>query len=176
MGALAWLLCQYTIGYLLMAEQRPIHNINVPLIKSPSLRVPRPQVELPPDIHPLPEDVTAYFVYPFTIEPHILTLESSRRTTLAAHATRREAYLRAREEDKIRRKKEALRRVAPGFDPDMGTLMPTKLSAPIHAPPVATSGAMAALPRSAMDDLVDQLAVMESRPSHSSQARPNNIS
>jgi hypothetical protein len=31
----------------------------VPLIQSPSLRVPRP-VELPPDIHPLPESVNPY--------------------------------------------------------------------------------------------------------------------
>ncbi|EUC61748.1 hypothetical protein RSOL_405750 [Rhizoctonia solani AG-3 Rhs1AP] len=136
-------------------------------------------VELPPDIHPLPEDVTAYFVYPFTIEPHILTLESSRQTTLAAHAARRDAYLRAREEEKIRRKKEALRRVAPGFDPDMGTLLPTKLSTPMtHTPIVPTTqkGPIALPPRSAMDDLVDQLAAMESRSSQPLSPRPNNIS
>ncbi|CUA68202.1 hypothetical protein RSOLAG22IIIB_03441 [Rhizoctonia solani] len=161
-----------------MAEQRTIHSINVPLIKSPSLRVPRP-VELPPDIHPLPEDVTAYFVYPFTIEPHILTLESSRQTTLAAHAARRDAYLRAREEEKIRRKKEALRRVAPGFDPDMGTLLPTKLSTPMaHTPtvPAIQKGSIVSPPRSAMDDVVDQLAAMESRLSQPLSPRPNNIS
>ncbi|KAG8762988.1 hypothetical protein FRC11_006677, partial [Ceratobasidium sp. 423] len=136
-------------------------------------------VELPPDIHPLPEDVTAYFVYPFTIEPHILTLESSRQTTLAAHAARRDAYLRAREEEKVRRKKEALRRVAPGFDPDMGTLLPTKLSTPMtHAPLVPTTQGrpMMPPPRSAMDDLVDQLAAMESRPGQPLSPRPNNIS
>ncbi|KDN42147.1 hypothetical protein RSAG8_07005, partial [Rhizoctonia solani AG-8 WAC10335] len=161
-----------------MAEQRTVHSINVPLIKSPSLRVPRP-VELPQDIHPLPEDVTAYFVYPFTIEPHILTLESSRQTTLAAHAARRDAYLRAREEEKVRRKKEALRRVAPGFDPEMGTLLPTKLSTPMtHTPvvPATQKRSIASPPRSAMDDLVDQLAAMESRSSQPLSPRPNNIS
>ncbi|ELU44905.1 hypothetical protein AG1IA_01060 [Rhizoctonia solani AG-1 IA] len=142
-----------------------------------------PKVELPPDIHPLPEDVTAYFVYPFTIEPHILTLESSRQTTLAAHATRREAYLRAREEEKVRRKKEALRRVAPGFDPDMGTLLPTKLSTPVaHSPvvpatqPATQRESIPLPPRSAMDDLVDQLAAMESRSGQPLSPRPNNIS
>ncbi|KAG9126415.1 hypothetical protein FRC07_003519 [Ceratobasidium sp. 392] len=164
-----------------MAEQRSMYNINIPLIKSPSLRVPRP-VELPPDIHPLPEDVTAYFVYPFTIEPHIITLESSRQSTLAAHAARRDAYLRAREEEKLRKKKEALRRIAPGFDPDMGALLPTKLStAPTTTPGAPANHLEAAVPapRSAMDDLVDQLAAMESRvtsPKTLMQARPNNIS
>ncbi|QRW00640.1 hypothetical protein RhiJN_28658 [Ceratobasidium sp. AG-Ba] len=164
-----------------MAEQRSLHNVNIPLIKSPSLRVPRP-VELPPDIHPLPDDVTAYFVYPFTIEPHIITLESSRQSTLAAHAARRDAYLRAREEEKVRKKKEALRRIAPGFDPDMGALMPTKLSpAPTGAPHVTANHleTVSPTPRTAMDDLVDQLAAMESRispPGRLMQARPNNIS
>ncbi|KAJ3512590.1 hypothetical protein NLJ89_g3432 [Agrocybe chaxingu] len=83
-----------------MGEQSPyLAAAQIPLIKSPSLRVPQP-VELPPDIHPLPDSVNPYFVYPFTLEPHIVTLESSRRTTLAAHATRREAYLRSRDEEK----------------------------------------------------------------------------
>ncbi|KAG8694014.1 hypothetical protein FRC09_010119 [Ceratobasidium sp. 395] len=117
------------------------------------------------------------FVYPFTIEPHIITLESSRQSTLAAHAARRDAYLRAREEEKVRKKKEALRRIAPGFDPDMGALLPTKLSsAPTSTPgvPASHSGTVSPAPRSAMDDLVDQLAAMESKTSM--QARPNNIS
>ncbi|KAJ7032500.1 hypothetical protein C8F04DRAFT_958767, partial [Mycena alexandri] len=98
----------------------------VPLIKSPSLRVPRP-VFLPPDIHPLPDSVTPY-VTQFTIEPHILTLESSRRTTLASHATRREEYLRSRADEKERRKRDALRRIAPGFEPAGHLLVPTKRS------------------------------------------------
>ncbi|KZT02937.1 uncharacterized protein LAESUDRAFT_738469 [Laetiporus sulphureus 93-53] len=75
----------------------------VPLIKSPSLRVPRPVIR-PPDIHPLPDDVTAY--------PHVLRLEDSRRVTLAAHAARREAYLK----------------IAPGFEPQGSPLVPLKLA------------------------------------------------
>ncbi|KAJ7139433.1 hypothetical protein C8R44DRAFT_552292, partial [Mycena epipterygia] len=130
----------------------------VPLIKSPSLRVPRPVV-LPPDIHPLPESVTPYFVYPFTIEPHILTLETSRRTTLAAHATRREAYLRARTDEKERRRRDALRRIAPGFEPGEGHLLvPTKRSSVI----AAASAVSPPPPKSVMEDLVDQLAALDS--------------
>ncbi|KAJ7280213.1 hypothetical protein C8J57DRAFT_121001 [Mycena rebaudengoi] len=129
-----------------------------PLIKSPSLRVPRPIV-LPPDIHPLPDSVTPYFVYPFTIEPHIMTLESSRRTTLAAHTARREAYLRSRMDEKERRKRDALRRVAPGFEPGEGhMLVPTKRSSVVAASPAVSPPP----PKSVMEDLVDQLAALDS--------------
>jgi len=141
---------------------------NVPLIKSPSLRVP-PPVQLPPDIHPLPDDVTAYFVYPFTLEPHIITLESSRQATLAAHEVRRQAYLRQRQEEKERRKRDALQRIAPGFQPQGAPLVPVKLERPLsgsasgprfsgtRGEPSTTAA------RSAMDDLVDQLAAMDAR-------------
>ncbi|RPD56965.1 hypothetical protein L226DRAFT_491083 [Lentinus tigrinus ALCF2SS1-7] len=137
----------------------------VPLIKSPSLRLPRP-VEHPPDIHPLPDSVTAYFVYPFTLEPHVLTVEASRRSTLAAHAARREAYLKAREEEKERRKREALRRIAPGFEPSSTPLVPTKrFSGVPNVPGSTTSGDDSGHRRtkSVMEDLVDQLAALESK-------------
>ncbi|OSX63722.1 hypothetical protein POSPLADRAFT_1055801 [Postia placenta MAD-698-R-SB12] len=134
----------------------------VPLIKSPSLRVPRP-VERPPDIHPLPDDVTAYFVYPFTLEPHVIRLEESRRSTLIAHATRREAYLRAREEEKERRKREALRRIAPGFEPQASPLVPTKrASLGPGTSSVTMDDTGHARSRSVMEDLVDQLAKLDS--------------
>ncbi|KAF8580180.1 hypothetical protein K439DRAFT_1265778, partial [Ramaria rubella] len=134
----------------------------VPLIKSPSLRVP-PPVELPQDIHPLPEDVTAYFVYPFTLEPHILTLESARQSTLSAHAARRDAYLRSREEEKERRKREALRRIAPGFEPQGVPLVPVRVDRPLSGgarSPTDPNG-LPNPPKSVMDDLVDQLAAMD---------------
>ncbi|PBK87251.1 hypothetical protein ARMGADRAFT_1055124 [Armillaria gallica] len=139
---------------------------HVPLIKSPSLRVPRP-VEIPQDIHPLPDSVTAYFVYPFTIEPHILTVESSRRTTLAAHTARREAFLRARDDEKERRKREALRKIAPGFEPAGSVLVPTKTSNPpshtTPGPELPTGSSSHQPSKSVMEDLVDQLAALDSK-------------
>ncbi|KAG7442697.1 uncharacterized protein BT62DRAFT_935723 [Guyanagaster necrorhizus] len=139
---------------------------HVPLIKSPSLRVPRP-VEMPQDIHPLPDSVTAYFVYPFTLEPHILTVESSRRTTFAAHTARREGFLRARNDEKERRKREALRKIAPGFEPAGSVLVPTKTGSVSNPPSNNTPGPE--LPsshqrsNSVMEDLVDKLAALDSK-------------
>ncbi|KAF8063491.1 hypothetical protein FPV67DRAFT_247922 [Lyophyllum atratum] len=132
---------------------------HVPLIKSPSLRVPRPVI-LPPDIHPLPDSVTAYFVYPFTLEPHVITLESSRRSTIAAHAARREAYLRSRDDEKERRKRDALRRIAPGFEPQGSVLVPTRTGSAPQPPEAPIPGHRHT--RSVMDDLVDQLAALDS--------------
>jgi len=146
-------------------DQSPYAAVTqVPLIKSPSLRVPRP-VELPPDIHPLPESVNAYFVYPFTLEPHVVMLESSRRQTIVAHAARREAYLRSRDDDKERRKRDALRRIAPGFEPHGGPLVPTRNSRNSMNAYETEAGAYEQphqQSRSVMDDLIDQLAALES--------------
>ncbi|KAF8811313.1 hypothetical protein BYT27DRAFT_7134312 [Phlegmacium glaucopus] len=145
----------------------------IPLIKSPSLRVPRP-VELPPDIHPLPDSVNSYFVYPFTLEPHVVTLESSRRTTVAAHTARREAYLRSRDDDKERRRREALRRIAPGFEPHSGPLVPTRHTGSSMTTTTTYEGGVKGSEqplqqsRSVMDDLVDQLAALDSATSPSS--------
>ncbi|KAF8882236.1 hypothetical protein BD779DRAFT_1612467 [Infundibulicybe gibba] len=132
---------------------------HVPLIKSPSLRVP-PPVELPPDIHPLPDSITPYFAYPFTLEPHVLTMESSRRTAISAHAVRREAYLRSRQDEKERRKRDALRKIAPGFEPQGAVLVPTRASS---APLIPSEDIVKTHrpAKSVMEDLVDQLAALD---------------
>lgn len=112
-------------------------------------------------------------MYPFTLEPHVLTLESSRQSTLLSHAARSAAYLRSREEDKARRKREALRKIAPGFEPMGGTLVPTKVTTPrdttaagsggiVPGPISISSNPVNVAGRSVMDDLVDQLAALDS--------------
>ncbi|CAG7848042.1 SubName: Full=Uncharacterized protein {ECO:0000313/EMBL:CCA75420.1} [Serendipita indica DSM 11827] len=158
--------------------------VHVPLIKSPSLRVPK-LVQVPPDIHPLPDSVTAYFVYPYTLEEHIITLENKRRSTLATNDAQRLAVLqrhehkkeqqrlelerikRLQQEEQERIRKEQLRKVAPGFDPSVGALVPKKVGAAASTD-ASTSSLMlppppppAAPQRDVMADLVDQLAALD---------------
>lgn len=105
-------------------------------------------------------------MYPYTLEPHIVTLESSRRTTQAAHASRRDAYLRSREEEKERRKREKLRKIAPGFEPMGSVLVPTHLSGNQVDPGATGTSNSPQVPekeRDVMDDLVDQLAALDSK-------------
>ena len=112
---------------------------------------------------------TLEFVYPFTLEPHVLRLESSRRNTLAAHTARREALLRAREDEKEQRRREALRRVAPGFEGDGSVLMPVRVSSDSTGSAGSdTERVQRRGPSSppnvhvdAMDDLANQLARLE---------------
>ncbi|KJA15841.1 hypothetical protein HYPSUDRAFT_207516 [Hypholoma sublateritium FD-334 SS-4] len=137
---------------------------DIPLIKSPSLRVPH-AIELPQDIHPLPDSVNPYFVYPFTLESLVINVEDARRSTLAAHATRRDAYLRAREDERERRKRDALRRIAPGFDPRSTPLVPTRGPSSTAVSPPGFMGSLSPdhpPVRSVMDDLVNQLAALDS--------------
>jgi len=114
------------------------------------------------------------FVYPFNLEPHILNIESNRRASIEAQTSRHEAYLRAREEEKQRRKREALRRIAPGFEPRSAPLVPVKTGAALgeqqgqgqeRQEGGGDGDAVAAgqdLPqRDVMDDLVDRLAALE---------------
>jgi len=91
-------------------------------------------------------------------------MESSRQTTVAAHAARREAYLQSREELKKRRKREAIQRVAPGFDPDQGVLRPTSISAKNSVKPLQATDSVSqdGMDKQYLDRLVDQLSKLES--------------
>lgn len=101
-------------------------------------------------------------MYPFVLEPHVLTLESSRRQTFAAHSARRAAYINARSDEKERRKRDALRKIAPGFEPQGTPLVPVKM-APTGDTIHNEGGAEPRGERSVMDDLVDQLAALDSQ-------------
>lgn len=110
---------------------------------------------MPPDIHPLPDDINAYvrslpllslssrmserpnqahsslfaslslpqFVYPFTLEPHILAHGPPHRAQTAARQTAHVAYLIGREEAKAERKRKELARVAPGWSGSGGAAL-----------------------------------------------------
>ncbi|BGP02832.1 hypothetical protein RTBOTA2_005894 [Rhodotorula toruloides] len=98
----------------------------VPLIKNPGFWIPKP-VELPPDIHPLPEDVHAYFVYPHTLEEHVLSTLPSTLSQRESQHTQRLALLASYAESKERARKARLNQVAPGWDEGGKALMPTQV-------------------------------------------------
>lgn len=133
------------------------------------------------------------FVYPFTLEPHILTLESSRRATLASHAARHATVLKQREEEKERRRREALRKVAPGFEPQSAPLVPVRVQKSITAvgsvsdekdsnnrlETTGEAGVDNNTPghtrqRNVMDDLVDHLAALDAAQSSEDSTRDLN--
>ncbi|GAA5875097.1 hypothetical protein JCM3774_003427 [Rhodotorula dairenensis] len=100
----------------------------VPLIKNPGFWVPKP-VQLPPDIHPLPDDVQAYFVYPHTLEAHVLqTLPPALADLQAAHQQRL-ALLASYAESKERARRAELNRLAPGWHEGEGVMQPRKVGA-----------------------------------------------
>lgn len=66
------------------------------------------------------------FVYPFTLEPHILAHGPAHRAQLQARQNAHVAYLFQREEEKKARKRAELNRVAPGWNPEGSTLVPDK--------------------------------------------------
>ncbi|CAG7848054.1 SubName: Full=Uncharacterized protein {ECO:0000313/EMBL:CCA71824.1} [Serendipita indica DSM 11827] len=119
------------------------------------------------------------------IQEHIIGLENKRRSTLATNDARRLAVLqrhehkreeqrlelerlkRLQQEEQERMRKEQLRKVAPGFDPSVGALVPKKFGATASAG-ASTSSLMlpppppaAAPQRDVVADLVDQLAALD---------------
>ncbi|KWU44548.1 hypothetical protein RHOSPDRAFT_33875 [Rhodotorula sp. JG-1b] len=94
----------------------------VPLIKNPGFWVPKP-VQLPPDIHPLPDDVQAYFVYPHTLEAHVLRTLPPALAQLQAVQQQRLALLASYAESKERARRAELNRLAPGWHEGKGGVM-----------------------------------------------------
>jgi len=93
----------------------------------------------------------------------VANIEATRQSTLNAHTAACEAYLKRREEEKERRKKEALRKVAPGFEPSAGTLVPQRVGGgvPQLNAQAGPSSPTQSIPKDPMADLVDQLAALE---------------
>jgi hypothetical protein len=107
------------------------------------------------------------FAYPFTLEPHIVTLESSRRSTIAAHGARRDAYLAQRADQREQRRRAALARIAPGFS-EGAVLIPVKRTSilPGSVPASlldADNELHAPGPKDVMADLVDELARLDAK-------------
>lgn len=97
----------------------------VRLIKSPSLDVPD-HVSFPRDVHPLPPDLQAYFVYPFSLESYVLAPNNpSARTIEEVHA-KHQSFLIWRDEERKRRERERLRKLAPGWTGETAVLQPNK--------------------------------------------------
>lgn len=90
----------------------------IPLIKSPSLRVPE-KITLPP-FHPLPPDLEVYFAYNFSLEDYVLSSDSPKSATISQLHQRHTSFLLLRKEREERERKEKLRKVAPGWDEDEG--------------------------------------------------------
>ena len=65
------------------------------------------------------------FVYPFTLEPHILSLSPSHRASTSSRQASHVAYLLSREQAKEDRRKKELARVAPGWGGG-GSLVPDR--------------------------------------------------
>ncbi|KAI5477707.1 hypothetical protein MNV49_005990 [Pseudohyphozyma bogoriensis] len=100
---------------------------SIPHIKSPSFYV-NPPVELPPDIHPLPLNITDYFVYPLTLEPHALNLLSQSLLTFRTDQTKRLELLKRRDEEQEAERRRKLNAIAPGWGQGMGVLEFSQLS------------------------------------------------
>jgi hypothetical protein len=98
-----------------------------------------------------------------------VTLESSRRSTIAAHAARREAYLRQRAEEREQRRRDALRRIAPGFS-EGAVLVPVKRASIVPAVAEVQAHLLdadnelhASGPKDVMANLVDELAKLDAK-------------
>ncbi|SNX87553.1 uncharacterized protein MEPE_06263 [Melanopsichium pennsylvanicum] len=144
----------------------------VPLIKSPSLSLPTP-VKLPPDLHPLPTDISAYFVYPFSLESYVLDPNTPSSSTIDHLLAKHNQYLENRQREKQQHEQELLRKVAPGWHQGDVLLPSAKAARPSPTPTSDAPGggsaegqAQLATPnqpqeRTPLDDLADHLAQLD---------------
>jgi len=99
-------------------------------------------------------------------------MDPNNRAVIATNAVRREEYLRAREDEKQRRKREALRRIVPGFEPRSAPLVPVKNGAALgqqqqrqrseqRREETGGENSQGRPQRDVMDDLVERLAALE---------------
>lgn len=135
----------------------------VNLIKSPSVSVP-PPITFPTDLHPLPPDLHAYFVYPFSLETYVLDPNSPSSRTVEELHSRHASYLEWREQEKQRVEKERLRRVAPGWNQAAAPLEPNRKSIGAdlaNSLSPQQSAAPAAGPMDAMQELVEHLSKLD---------------
>ncbi|KAN0063922.1 hypothetical protein ACQY0O_003528 [Thecaphora frezii] len=128
----------------------------IPLIKSPSVSVPAP-IRLPSDLHPLPPDISAYFVYPFSLESYVLDPKTPSSATIAQLQESYEDYLRRRHEERQLQERQRLQRLAPGWaDGGGGVMVPDSKSKRSNQ-----EGERKEAQRAPIDDLVDHLAKLE---------------
>ena len=110
------------------------------------------------------------FAYPFTVENHVLhpyppyRSHADQRAQIQAEHEQQTAYLEARASDKEKRRKEILRKLAPGYSEGTlsngGLMQPKRLSFTPTTQPATTSASPKPAdsvvdnkPRTAMDDL-----------------------
>ncbi|CAO1624631.1 unnamed protein product [Jaminaea pallidilutea] len=100
----------------------------VQLIKSPSLNVAGPE-PFPSEVHPLPPDLHAYFVYPFSLEYYVQAPGNPKAENVEQLRTKHKEFLRQRTEEQHKKEADRLKRVAPGWTSGASLLQPTTRTA-----------------------------------------------
>lgn len=94
------------------------------MVLAPECQVP-PPITRPREMHPLPEGIDAYCVYPFAAEELVASSASPVSSrSVAQMQDRRATYLATRKVTQEREAQERMRRLAPGWVPDQ-VLEPT---------------------------------------------------
>ncbi|KAH9814059.1 hypothetical protein DFH28DRAFT_1095917 [Melampsora americana] len=124
---------------------------NIPLIKAPGTWLPKPVsfksiIVLPADLHPMPDDITAYFVYPYTLESSSLNYLSNLKShpkNLEIQSESAQSYLSQRdqlksiEKEKVEKqielkKIDLLKKLAPGWNGQMDSIVSSTSSNSNH--------------------------------------------